>query len=91
MRRPIFFSFGGGQKGDILFFTCSQCVPIMFESGSPSSQVVFQDIPNRHRHIYPIWFVNSHVYKLKRQYVGETTTSVPNDNPIDLGRSLTFS
>jgi hypothetical protein len=68
MRRPIYFSFGGGQKRGYFFFTCSQCVPIMFESDSPSSQVVLQDIPNITS--YLIHMVcqqfNSHVYKLKR-------------------------
>jgi hypothetical protein len=89
-----FFSLlGVGRKGDILFFMCSQCVPIMFKSGSPSSQVVLQDIPNVTSYLSHMVCqqFNSHEYKLKRWCVAEIKKIVLDDNPIDLGRSLTFT
>jgi hypothetical protein len=69
MRGPVFF-FGAEREGGFvsrLFFMCSHHVLIWFSSGSPSSQVISQDIPNRtsdlSHMIYPKF--NSHVYELK--------------------------
>jgi hypothetical protein len=60
-----FFLWGreGGRIFSRLFFMCSHHVLIWFSSGSPSSQVISQDIPNRtsdlSHMIYPKF--NSHV------------------------------
>jgi len=75
MRGPVFF-FGAEREGGFfsrLYFMCSHHVLIWFSSGSPSSQVISQDIPNRtsdlSHMIYPKF--NSHVYELKTWATGE--------------------
>jgi hypothetical protein len=82
MRSPVFFfweGWGRCGKGIFCFFSCSQCVPIMFPWGSQrflefsSSQVVPQDVPNSTWVSSPIICpkFNSHAYKLKRLAIGE--------------------